>query len=212
MLRTRALLTIALAALTLAACTSPSPDPSASAATSHSVSVTQSPPSTSIPAPPTPSATPATDAQDATTPPARPEALDGPASEENAKAVGRYFMSLFPYAVATGDLEAWDALSGPSCKYCQSLRDAVAEIHDAGNRGTGGAFELGFTSGFALGNGEFIVGLEYFETPSQTVAPDGTVVADYPDRNSMKANISLSWTGSSWVVNGVDVETWGEPE
>lgn len=212
MLRTRATLTIALVALALAACTSQSPNPSASATASSSESVTQSPPSTPTPPPPTPAATPTTDAQDVTTPPARPDALNGPASEENAKAVGRYFMSLFPYAVATGDLEAWDALSGPSCKYCQSLRDAVAEIHDAGNHGTGGAFELGFTSGFALENGEFIVGLEYFETPSQTVAPDGTVVADYPDRNSKKANISLTWTGASWVVNGVDVETWGNPK
>ncbi len=210
MLRTRATLTIALAVLALAACTSQSPNPSASVTPSKTTtSAAQSAPTTPAPSP-TP--TPTTDAQDVTTPPARPDALNGPASEDNAKAVGRYFMSLFPYAVATGDLEAWDALSGPSCKYCQSLRDAVAEIHDAGNRGTGGAFELGFTSGFALENGEFIVGLEYFETPSQTVAPDGTVVADYPDRNSKKANISLTWTGSSWVVNGVDVETWGNPK
>ncbi len=144
-----------------------------------------------------------------TTPPERPAALDGPATEENAKAVGRYFMSLFPYAIATGDLASWNELSGPSCRYCQSVRDAVAEVHDAGNLGTGGAFEIGFTSSFELGTDEFLVGVEYIENPSQTVAPDGTVVEDFPGRNLRKANLNISWTGSAWVVDGAKVQDRG---
>ncbi|WP_447587149.1 DUF6318 family protein [Cellulomonas persica] len=161
---------------------------------------------------PTASATdvPTGAALDVRVPPARPAALEGPPTEENAKAVARYFLSLFPYVVATGDLEAWDALSGEPCSYCSSVRAFVSEIHDAGNHGEGGAFELGFTSGFDVGAGEFVVGIEYIETPSQTVAPDGTVVEDFPETLSYKANFSLAWTGSSWVVNGVQVDDWGK--
>ncbi len=208
MLRTRATLTIALAALALAACTSQSPNPSASATPSMSPSATHSAPATPTPSP-TP--TPTTDAQDVTTPPARPDALDGPASEENAKAVGRYFLSLFPYAVATGDLTAVDALSGAGCKYCKHLRRIVTEIHDAGNHGTGGAYELGFTSAIQSGDGDFTVGIEYVETPSRTVAPDGSVVEDFPDTYNMKAVLKLRWSGSSWTVEaGKATEFGGE--
>ncbi|CAM5784777.1 DUF6318 family protein [Cellulomonas persica] len=143
------------------------------------------------------------------TPPARPEALDGPASEENAKAVGRYFLSLFPYAVATGDLAAIDALSGQGCKYCKHLRGIVTEIHDAGNHGTGGAYELGFTSGIRKDDGDFTVGIEYVETPSRTVAPDGSLVEDFPDTYSMKAVLRLHWSGSAWTVEAGKATEFG---
>ena len=210
MLRTRATLTIALVALALAACTSQSPNPSASATAASTASVTQSPPSTPTPPPPTPAATPTTDAQDVTTPPERPAALDGPATEDDAKAVGRYVMSLVPYAIATGDLREWNALAGEPCKYCKNVRNYVVDLHSAGGHGTGGALELGFTSGFDLGDGEFIVGLEYFEAPSQTVAKDGTVTDDTTETASYKANISLVWSGASWKVKGVQIDPWGE--
>ena len=149
-------------------------------------------------------------AQDVTPPPARPPALDGPATEDNAKAVGRYVISLVPYAIATGDLRDWNALAGEPCKYCKNVRDYVVDLHSAGGHGTGGALELGFTSGFDLGGGEFIVGLEYFEAPSQTVAKDGTVTDDTTETASYKANISLVWSGSSWKVKGVQIDPWGE--
>ncbi len=144
------------------------------------------------------------------TPPARPTALDGPATEENAKEVGKYFLTLFPYAVATGDLGAWNTLSGADCKYCQSVRDLVAEIHEPGNHGTGGAYELGFAGVSALGGDRFVVSIEYVETPSRTVAPDGSIVEDFPDAYSMKAQVELSWSSGEWTVDGVQVDQWGD--
>ena len=209
MSRTSAVLMLALATLALTACTDASPPP---AGTKPTAVATASPMPSPTPsqAAPAPSPTRAADEQDVTVPPERPAALGGPGTEENAKAVGRYFLSLFPYVVATGDLTAWDALSGQSCTYCSSVREFVTEIHDAGHHGEGGAFELGFTSGFDVGGGDFVVGIEYIETPSQTVAADGTVVEDFPETLSYKANFSLTWTGTTWVVNGVQVDDWGK--
>lgn len=206
--RLPAALLLALATLTLAACTDASPQPLGTTSPVTAVTATATPeasPTTSAPSP-----GPTSDQQDVTIPPERPAALDGPGTEENAKAVARYFLSLFPYVVATGDLADWDALSGRPCSYCSSVRDFVTEIHGAGNHGEGGAFELGFTSGFDMGGGEFVVGVEYIETPSQTVAADGTLVEDFPETLSYKANFSLAWTGSRWVVNGVQVDDWAK--
>lgn len=208
MLRTRATLTIALAALTLAACSPQTSDPAANptAATPSATQSTIAAPETTTP---TPTPRPPAADDDVTTPPEQPTALDGPASEENAKAVGRYFLALFPYAVATGDLADFDALSGKTCKYCSHLRGIVAEIHDAGHHGTGGAYQLGFTSAIEDEGGDFTVGIEYVETPSQTVAPDGSVVEDFPDTYSMKAVLKLAWSGSSWTVEAGKATEFG---
>ena len=147
MSRTSAVLMLALATLALTACTDASPPPDGTKPTAVATASPMPSPTPSQAAP-APSPTRAADEQDVTVPPERPAALGGPGTEENAKAVGRYFLSLFPYVVATGDLTAWDALSGQSCTYCSSVREFVTEIHDAGHHGEGGAFELGFTSGF----------------------------------------------------------------
>lgn len=203
MSRTRAALTIVLATLALAACTSTPAEPSPSTPTAsdaRTLAPSTLPPSpTRRPASPAPTAATGAD-QDMTTPPVRPAGLDGPATEDSAGDVGRYFLQLFPYALATGDLEEWDALSGEECKYCAHLRALVTDVHEAGNHGTGGAPELGYTTAMADGKGGFLVAIDYFETPSRTVAPDGSVVDDFPDRFSMRAELNLRWSGSAWKV------------
>ncbi len=143
-----------------------------------------------------------------TTPPERPDALDGPATEDNAKAVARYFLSLVPYVFATGDVSTWDRLSGPECSFCSSIATTAKEIQAKGHHGTGGALELNFTSAFAHEDGRFVVGIEYLETPSRTVASDGSIVEDFPDTYSMKANFELRRSSSSWVIEGVQVDEW----
>ncbi len=102
-------------------------------------------------------------------------------------------------------------MSGTDCTYCQSVRELVAGIHDPGNHGTGGAYELGFAGVSALGGDRFVVGIEYVETPpSRTVAPpDGSIVEDFPDTYSMQAQIELSWSDGKWTVDGVQVDEWG---
>lgn len=212
MSRLPAALMLALATLTLAACTDAGPEPQR-AVTVAATAATTLPPtaSASTTTAPSPSAAPTRSAgpdQDMTTPPQPPAALVGAATEDNAKAVARYFLSLVPYVFATGDLSTWDQLSGPECSFCDSIASTAKEIHGKGNHGTGGALELNFTSAFALEDGRFVVGIEYLETPSRTVASDGSVVEDFPDTYSMKANFELRRSSSSWVVDGVEVDEW----
>lgn len=143
--------------------------------------------------------------QDVNTAPPRPAALGGPATDENAVEVGKYFMSLFPYAAATGDLDEWDALSGPSCTYCANVRALIAEIHTDGFHSTGGAFDLGYGSS-ALYDGAHLVEIDYRQYPSRTVDADGTVVEDFPDTVDYRAHLELIWSNGTWAVSGANIE------
>nr|WP_243861059.1 DUF6318 family protein [Cellulomonas uda] len=147
--------------------------------------------------------------QDVTKPPARPDALDGPATEDNAVAVAKYFTALYSYIVATGDFTEWDALSGPDCRFCESGRESAEEVHNAGNHGTGGAVDLGFGSASAQGDGTFVVDVQFTEYPSQTVNPQGVVVEDFPGTLQLKATMVLSHDGRGWRVEGVKIDEFG---
>lgn len=216
MYRTPAAFMISLAALTLAACTDAGHQPEG--ATSSMTTVTAAPtPSaygvaTSMPPSSSPSSSSTGPDQDMSMPPVPPDGLDGPATEENARAVARYFLSLAPYVYATGDLSTWRELSGAECSFCETIAATAKEIHGKGNHVTGGALELNFTSAFELGDGRFVVGIEYLETPSRTVAADGSVVEDFTGTYSMKASFDLRRSSSSWVVDGVQVDEWAGKE
>ena len=43
-----------------------------------------------------------------------------------------YFVSLYPYAFATGDLTQWDAMSENRCVLCTSIHDGVTQLHEDG--------------------------------------------------------------------------------
>ena len=53
-------------------------------------------------------------------------------SPEGAVAAAEYFISLYPYVYATGDLAEWDAMSEESCVFCSSVHDNVTELPDSG--------------------------------------------------------------------------------
>lgn len=53
-------------------------------------------------------------------------------SPEGAVAAAEYFISLYPYVYATGDLTEWDAMSEESCVFCSSVHDNVTELHENG--------------------------------------------------------------------------------
>ena len=170
-------------------------------------------PSPTLPSAPTSSAAPTSGPdQDVTKPPARPEALDGPATEDNAIAVAKYFTALYTYIVATGDFTEWDALSGPECRFCANGRESARDLHSAGNHGTGGAVDIGFGSAAAQDDGTFVASVQFTEYPSQTVDATGAIVEDFPETNRLMATMLLSRTASGWKVNGVQIDEFGQSE
>ncbi|WP_198303468.1 DUF6318 family protein [Cellulomonas sp. PSBB021] len=198
-----------VSALALAGCTAEGaarPEPTTTSATPV--------PTPTVSPSPTPSSSPSAAPtsgpdQDVTKPPARPAALDGPATEDNAIAVGKYFMSLFPFIIATGDYAEWDALSGPDCQFCASSRERAAKIHEAGNHGTGGAMDIGLGTVATDRDGSFLVGIQLVEHGSQTVDSDGNVIEDFPGDMTLRASMKLSHGADGWTVDGVQVEQFG---
>ena len=164
-------------------------------------------PSPTLPSAPTSSAAPPSGPdQDVTKSPARPEALDGPATEDNAIAVAKYFAALVTYVTATGDFAEWDALSGSECKFCASVREQAVAIHRAGSRSVGGAVDLGFGSAFDNGDGSFVASVELTEHPSRVVSADGDVLEEVPEAAAYRATMVLGHSADGWVVKGVQVD------
>lgn len=99
-------------------------------------------PSEAVTAPSTGSATPAPPTPTPTTPepvaaPERPAAMDQP-DETGAVAAAEYVLQLYAYALSTGDLTAWDALSGQSCEFCENTRADVDRVYADGGFYQGG--------------------------------------------------------------------------
>lgn len=63
--------------------------------------------------------------------PERPENMDEN-SPEGAIATATYFVQLYPYVYATGDLEQWRSMTRQDCLFCNSVITNVTELHDAG--------------------------------------------------------------------------------
>jgi Family of unknown function (DUF6318) len=197
----------------LTGCTSDEPDPSPTT-TAPVATATAGATTTPSPTPsptPTPAAAPTSGPdQDVTIEPTKPAALDGPPTEDNAIAVGKYFMALIPYVVATGDIAAWDALSGKDCKYCANIRTAAIDVQKAGQTVEGGAMDLGL--GTAIESDDpsdgvtLLVGIDFTEHPSRWLGPDGAVVKEYPDTARAHASLELVWAQGQWTVEGASAD------
>lgn len=115
-----------LALGTLAACTSNDPgDPPTSSP--HTASATP----TLTPTPP-PTPTP-----EAATPPERPDMSTVDA--EAAKDLAVYFLRLYPYVYATGDVTEWKAVSHPECIFCSASSPTWRRWSPLGSTGKAGS-------------------------------------------------------------------------
>ena len=63
--------------------------------------------------------------------PEKPENMDENSSE-GAIATATYFVQLYPYVYATGDLEQWKSMSRQDCLFCNSVITNVKELHESG--------------------------------------------------------------------------------
>lgn len=71
------------------------------------------------------------DAALATPEPARIEGMDEHSSY-GASQTAVYFLSLYPYVYATGDLTAWQDMSQDTCIFCNSVITNVTNLHNDG--------------------------------------------------------------------------------
>ncbi|MGV8967187.1 MAG: DUF6318 family protein [Cellulomonas sp.] len=158
-------------------------------------------PGTVRPAAPTttPSAGPAPVA-----PPERPAAMDSN-DADGAIAAATYFISLYPYVYATGDLAEWKAMSDPACIFCASVSNHVDEMVAKGNRLTGGMVKLLAPATYtphehSLSEIHLVASQERSTEVSHAGAPVSTSPASEAD-----VVVLLTFDGALWSIRGVDL-------
>ena len=179
---------VALAALTLTGCTpapTTTPPPTPSAVSSPR---------------PTPSATPSpTPTPDAAIAPERPAAMDE-VNAAGAEAVAVYFLELFPYVYATGDLTTWRELSHPECIFCSNVIAGVEEMLIEGNHSEGGLIAVSSVTSSETTAVWWMVTLGYGQEPSQTVDRAGRVREEFGGASAAGAIVVVVWDSDRWLV------------
>lgn len=148
-----------------------------------------------------PSPTPAP-TSDASVPPERPSGMTtrGP---DGAAATASYFMKLYAYVLATGDLAEWDAISAETCDFCAKTRSEVQRLQTAGHRSVGEVTVLSAAGRDLGGNDWFSADLTVRIHPSVDVDADGQVV-DQHDGGTYKVNVALTWS-DGWIVDSAGI-------
>ncbi|UZN03033.1 DUF6318 family protein [Cellulomonas sp. S1-8] len=164
--------------------------PVATASAEPSVTASESPTATPTPTP----------TVDVTVPPERPEAM-GTASADGAAAAASYFISLFPYINATGDLTEWDALASPECDFCAGVRANVTDLHSRGHRNIGDAEILASTGTEVDAGRWYSARLHVVIAASVDLDRDGAIVDEHPEENR-EIDVVMTWS-DGWTIDEV---------
>ena len=141
-------------------------------------------------------------------PPPEVEAPERPAemneeTVDGAIAAATYFMELYPYIYATGDLAEWDELSDDGCEFCDNSRELALDLTEGGGYATGGEVEIfSADGGGPYDDDVFAVQLGIHFAPSTFVYADG-VREDHGEAERPDFRLSMLWRDGAWVVLGV---------
>ncbi|MGV8968134.1 MAG: DUF6318 family protein [Cellulomonas sp.] len=182
-------------ALALSACTgtaAPAPLASTTAGTVIPASPTTPPPG------PTPSPAPIS-------PPARPAAMDRN-DTEGALAAMTYFIALYSYAYASGDLSEWQAMSDPECVFCAGLTTDVQGAVADGSTVVGGELTIISSEASAAPAANiFRVDLTVSQTAYEAVDKSGTITSSGPGTKSASITAALEHD-LTWIVRAATTE------
>ncbi len=132
--------------------------------------------------------------------PERPEAMNRE-DAEGAAAAAKYFIELYPYVMATGDVEEFKAMSHRACGFCEELTTQALAIRDQGEIFVGGETSVQITKEYRR---DEVTGIYPFDSKitqeAQTItAPDGSVVLD-ADREVLERRIEMGRRAGEWVM------------
>jgi hypothetical protein len=152
---------------------------------------------------PTPTPTPT-----GVTAPERPADMDR-GDEVGAVAAARYFMELFAYAMVSGDLTEWDAVSATDCDFCATVHSDVTERYASGGRFAGGGLaEFVGTAGPQHPQlGGYPVNARFTIRAGQELDSAGAVVSEI-DEEHAEAVLDVAYSVDGWVL----VEASTDPE
>ncbi len=180
----RAVGLIVTAGLALTACTGSPRDPDVSA----SPTGVPTPAASASPSPSSPAK------------PERPEAMKR-TDAKGAAAAAEYFIELYPYVMATGDTEEFEAMSHRACGFCEQAVKDAERIKDRNQVFQGGTTKVKILDRFVQDDltGIYPLDVEVNQAASETLAPDGSVVSSAEAQVSAH-RVEIGRKDGHWVV------------
>lgn len=172
------------AGLALSACTGATPDPEVSTGPTGDPTPTASAsPSPSVP-----------------TKPERPEAMERE-DAEGAAAAAEYFIELYPYVMATGDTEEFEAMSHRACGFCDDALEQAKRIEARNYTYSGGASTFSLIETYMKDEvtGIFPLDAEISQNPSLISDRRGKEVYS-ADATVSESRVEMGIRNGEWVV------------
>ena len=124
-----------------------------------------------------------------------------------AEAAAQYFLQLYPYVYATGDLTDWKAMSHPECGFCRSVETDVTDIDQwwrlRNRRRTPQVSEIKGREPLS-GNPYFRVDIRASQEPTTVIHLDGGSEKSSGGKNTLI--FALGNDEGHWTVREVQVE------
>ena len=124
-----------------------------------------------------------------------------------AMATVTYYLELFEYSQATGDMQAWQELATPNCSYCAAIAGRTERLYDGGGWVEGDVLTV-HTVEAQLQTGreiDYFVLVNLTESAHVFVYGSGKVRM-LPERRVPFIAYGLVRVGERWMVDGVDTD------
>lgn len=133
--------------------------------------------------------------------PERPADMDR-TDEVGAAAAATYFLELYPYVMATGDLEEWVRVSLVDlCEFCVKVSADVASQQAAGTTYSGGDVEVDVTKTYPLDTllGAYPVDVLLSQDASVIAGEDGTAIESSASVSG-PLRVEVMYDGDAWLL------------
>jgi hypothetical protein len=174
--------------LALSGCTGSSPDPEVTASSTGNSTGNSTPAVSASPSPSVP------------TKPERPDAMERD-DAKGAAAAAEYFIELYPYVMATGDTEEFEAMSHRACGFCDDALEQAKRIEERNYMYSGGDSKLSVTETYVRDEvtGIFPLDVEISQKSSVISDQEGKDVHVSNAKDS-ESRIEMGIRDGRWVV------------
>ena len=139
------------------------------------------------------------DAASSTPKPERPAGMDQD-TPEGAIATAQYFLALYPYMHATGDLSDWQAMSTPECGFCNNVITKVTKLHAAGGWVDPWPQEAVATQYGVADEDPNVWVVSFHLSHEAGVRHDGLGGTSTVKAEDLTFALQMRWTGQTWIV------------
>jgi hypothetical protein len=123
-------------------------------------------------------------------------------SKEGVEAFTKYWFRLLNYGFETGDLTSWAKLSGPSCSFCNILKNSVAVGYKEGRWQVGGRLSTpSVESKFKPGAPTQQVVVQVIQEKTQYYKADKSVGRSPAAGTNTASVVIAAYSGGKWVVS-----------